>query len=166
MRNVREDILPPYHVQIMRSMNFQKMFILSVRFHQYRSFKSKLLNSLKIVLSIIIYFIAGMSVHAISKDQAIQTVEPGIVKYPSVNWIGTPQTYSVVEYRWEAQEASTVFFRSIHIIYFGCTFLGSSCCICSLCSHGGEIQHFTALEQFQCFSGGQWSLGKMQVTLF
>lgn len=45
--NMREDILPPCHPQFMRSMNFQKMFIVSVRFHWYRSFKSKLLNSFK-----------------------------------------------------------------------------------------------------------------------
>lgn len=57
------------------------------------------------------------------------------------------------------------FYRSIHITYFGFTFLGNSCCICFLCNSGDEIQQLSVLEQLHCFSRGQWRLGKMQVTL-
>lgn len=109
--NVREDTLPPFHIQFTRRMNFQNIFIVYFRFHQCKSLKSKLLNSCKGDCIQHCYYLLNCQrecSHS-NKDQATRTVQPGIVKQPAVGWTGTTQTFSSLEYVRQVMNVSTVF---------------------------------------------------------
>lgn len=75
--NVREDTLPPYHPQFMRSVDFQKMFVVSVTGTEILNQNDSILLR-EIVLSIItVYFIAGTNVHTVTKIRLAKQLNLG-----------------------------------------------------------------------------------------